>query len=142
MYSFFDALIAPTFVADFASGVRIASSVLWAWVLWRIAFESWRITEAPSDIRARGWIHFRRFLFLIGFAIVFIFNPVAFIKMGGHYSETLEAWRAVGVLITTFCAILIHHGLDIVQRRPPSTLAIYFMLLVLSLVYTLTRGWL
>lgn len=127
---------------EIASGLRIGSSLLWGWVLWRIAFESWHITQAPDEVRRRGWIHFRRFLFLIGFAIVFIFNPVALVRSGGYDSEFLEAWRALGVFITAVCAILIHHGLDIVAKRSPSMLAVYFVMLLMSLVYTLTRGWL
>ena len=127
-------------MTDILTGLRIGGCILWAWILWRILFESWHITEAPDEVRRRGWIHFRRFLALMGFAVVFLFSPENILRVGGYITEEQGFYMlGLGSLIVLVCGILIHHGLDIVGKRPPSTVAIYFVIALLSIVYSVAR---
>ena len=125
---------------DVLTGLRIASTVLWAWVMFRVGLHTWKIYLQDSETRRRGWVYFRAYLLLQGFAIVFIFNPIRILNIEGVYFSWQASWLSVGVFITTLCAMMIHHGLDIVERRPARTSFVYFLIVALSVAYTTIRG--
>ena len=118
-------------------GLCIGTGIMWGWMMWRLLFERYVVANAPDAIRRKGWLHFNRFLLVMGFAIAFLIVPEHIMVTqdridvyDGRYLSTLAAALFLGA------GIMIHHGLDIVAEKPPNTVRIYFIIAILSIGYS------
>lgn len=124
------------------TGLRVGGAILWVWILWRIVFESWRITEAPDEVRRQGWKWFRAYLATMGVAIAFIFSPETILRSAGIITQEQGYWMlAMGSFLNVVCAILIHNGMDIVtQHHKRQGMAIYVCIVALCVLYPVFGG--
>lgn len=125
------------------SGFRIGGAILWAWMLWRVLFESADIHRAPDPVRRAGWVYFRWFIVSNGFATAFFLAPENILRIGGHISrEVSVSMLTGGSFLVLLGAILIHHGLDIATERPSNSIAVYVVLALACVAFGLVGGWL
>ena len=124
------------------TGLRIAGAILWAWILWRILFESWEITQAPDEVRRRGWKWFRAYLATMAFAIAFVFSPENILRSAGMITQEQGYYLlALGSLSNVFCAALIHNGMDIVSGQHKNQgMGIYIALSLFCVLYSAMGG--
>lgn len=130
---------------EILSGFRIGGAILWAWLLWRVLFESADIHNAPDMVRRAGWVHFRRFIMLMGTSIVFFSAPENILRAGGRISfEASLFMNSCAAFLVMVAAILVHHGLDIATERKPYAITIsfrvYILIAIISITYSLTAA--
>lgn len=124
---------------DLLTGLRIGALILWSWLWWRLAFESWQITKQPEAVRAHGWKHFRRSLFVMAFAIVVFFSPENLLRVHGHISEQTGFYMlAGGVALLCLSGSLVLHGLDIATNTKARVWPVYAAIVAVSVIYGIT----
>ena len=123
------------------SGLRIGGAILWAWMLWRVLFESADIHKAPDEVRRAGWVHFRRFIVCMGSSIVVFMAPENILRTSGHMkAETSIAMLSAGSFLVMIAGILVHHGLDIATERRSNAYGVYVVICLISIFYSLTAA--
>ena len=126
---------------EMVAGLRIGGATLWAWMLWRVLFESADIHMAPDPVRRAGWVHFRRFIVCMGSSIVFFMAPENILRAGGKISEEASfILMTCGSLLVLVAAILVHHGLDIATERSSKSYGIYIVIALISVLYSIVGG--
>lgn len=125
------------------SGFCIGGAILWAWMMWRVLFESANIHDAPDVIRRVAWKPFRWFIVCMGSSIVFFLAPREILYASHHIMrDTADMIGVFGTFFLMVAAIFVHHGLDIAVERKAHAISTYVVIVALSITYSLTRGWL
>lgn len=126
---------------ELITGLRIGAILLWAWLALRVLFESWHVTEAPAEVRARGWVYWRSMLLLMAFVIVFLFSPENILRANGYITaDTGFYMMSAGVAGLHICAYLTLIGLDVATGHKNRAWPAYIAISLASLLYGLTRG--
>lgn len=127
---------------DILAGFRIGGAILWAWMLWRVLFESADIHSAPDLVRRAGWVHFRRFIVIMGSSIVFFTAPENILRASDRISFEVSLFmNSCAAFLVMVAAILVHHGLDIATERKPYAITVsfrvYILIAIISVIYSL-----
>lgn len=128
-------------MTDLLTGLRIGGMLVFLWLGWRIAFESWEVTAQPVEVRLRAWRFFRAAIFVICFVMVFLASPENILRANGYISAETGFLMMCGVTVgASVHAALMHHALDLsVGKRPITWIACVFML-GLSALFGLVRA--
>lgn len=109
-------------VEHLLTGLRIGGMVLFLWLGWRVAFESWEVTEQSAAVRLAAWQYYRASIFAICFVMVFLASPENILRAGNYITRETGLYMMCGVTLgACLHAALVHHALDISLGNRPVT---------------------
>lgn len=109
--------------ADLTIGLRMGGAVLCCWLFWRVAFESWGVTEQAGAVRRRAWQLFRPSVALVCI-IALIASGENILRAEGVIGDRTGFWLMSSIALGIMAwAVIIHRALDIATQRRGSTAA-------------------
>ena len=125
-------------IEAYATGIRLASIILWSWFAIRILLYSWHITEQPLGRRQEGWRYWRIGLLLMSAAIVFLFSPADILRANGYIGLPVRlAMMAAGATVICLVAALWLFALDVARGQPRNEIYAYLSIPAMTVLFSL-----
>ena len=126
---------------DILTGLRIGGIAIFAWLAWRILFESFDFTSAPQRVRDHAWRYHRGSILVMCFVMCCLASPANIMLANGIISLETNFWMMCGVTIgACIYAMLKHHGLDIATGKRPVHWVACLLILFISALYGTGRA--
>ncbi|UAB76945.1 hypothetical protein INR77_08800 [Erythrobacter sp. SCSIO 43205] len=123
------------------TGLRIGGIAIFAWLAWRILFESFDFTKAPKHVRDSAWRYHRVSILVMCFVMCCLASPANIMLANGLISLDVNFAMMSGVTIgACIYAILKHHGLDIATGKRPVHWFACLLIMTLSALYGTGRA--
>lgn len=128
-------------VESILTGLRLSGIAIFAWLAWRILFESFDFTKAPEHVRRRAW-HFNRSAILVMcFVMCCLASPANIMLANGVIGLETNFVMMSGVTVgACLYATLKHHGLDIATGKRPVHWVACSLIMGISALYSTGRA--